>query len=60
MYVYGESYQSGGAAWTRIFNQLITGLLIFEITMIALLGVKETIAPPLILLPLPFITLIYA
>jgi hypothetical protein len=59
-YVNTTAYQSGGAYWPQVFNQLVTGLIIFQIIMIALLGIKETIAPPLIVLPLPFLTLLYA
>jgi hypothetical protein len=55
-----ESYQSGGLVWLQVFNQLITGLVIFQLTMIALLGIKKAPAPSLIVLPLPFITLIFA
>ncbi|KAH7620097.1 hypothetical protein Ndes2526B_g05351 [Nannochloris sp. 'desiccata'] len=60
MAVAKESYQSGGLVWLHVFNQLITGLIIFQITMIALLGIKKAPTPSLILLPLPFITLIFA
>jgi Calcium-dependent channel, 7TM region, putative phosphate/Cytosolic domain of 10TM putative phosphate transporter len=55
-----ESYQSGGLVWLQVFNQLITGLIIFQITMVGLLGIKKAPAPSLIILPLPFITLIFA
>ena len=60
MAVARESYQSGGLVWLRVFNQLITGLIIFQITMIGLLGIKKAPVPSLLVLPLPFITLVFA
>lgn len=60
MAVAKESYQSGGLVWHHVLKQLIIGLIVFQITMIALLGIKKAPAPSLIVLPLPFITLIFA
>jgi hypothetical protein len=44
---------------TRIVNQLVAALVVAQITLIGLLGIKEVVAPPLIVLPLPFLTLIF-
>jgi hypothetical protein len=55
-----EVYQSGGQIWLRVFDQYITGLVVFQILMIFLLAIKEIIGPPIIVLPLPFITLAVA
>lgn len=59
-YYHTTAYQSGGLFWRQIFRQLITSMIIFQCIMIALLAIKEIIAPPLIVLPLPFLTIIYA
>lgn len=59
MYVYSQPYQAGGTIWMRVFDQLVVGLLVFQVITIALLGLKETIAPPIIVVPLLFFTLAY-
>ena len=51
-----ENYQSGGQSWLRVFDQYITGLIAFQLLMIFILAIKEMIGPPIIVLPLPFIT----
>jgi len=55
-----ENYQSGGKVWLRAYSQYITGLVMFHVVMICLLALKEMIGPPIIVLPLPFITLVVA
>lgn len=59
-YIHTTAYQSGGAFWPQVFWQVFTGLIIFQLMMIAILAIKETIAPPLIVLPLPFLTILYS
>lgn len=54
-----ENYQSGGQGWLRVFDQYITSLIAFQILMIFILAIKEMIGPPIIVLPLPFITLFW-
>jgi hypothetical protein len=51
-----ENYHSGGQSWLRVFDQYITGLIAFQLLMIFILAIKEMIGPPIIVLPLPFIT----
>lgn len=55
-----ESYQSGGLIWLRTFNQLVAGLIISQFTMIALLGIKRAPTPSILVVPLPFITFVFA
>ena len=52
-----ENYQSGGQSWLRVHDQYIACLVSFQTLMIFILAIKEMIAPPIIVLPLPFITL---
>lgn len=59
-YVDTTAYQTGGAFWPQIFFQLITGLVMYQGVMIAILAIKESIATPFIVLPLPFLTLLFA
>ncbi|KAI8112616.1 hypothetical protein M9434_003937 [Picochlorum sp. BPE23] len=51
------NYQSGGQSWLRVHDQYIACLVSFQILMIFILAIKEMIGPPIIVLPLPFITL---
>lgn len=59
IYVFQQSYQTGGLAWRNIHNQIMTGLFLFQLVMICLLALKKSIAAPIIIIPLPFITLYY-
>ena len=51
-----ENYQSGGQGWLRVFDQYITSVITFQILMIFILAIKKSIGPPIIVVPLPFIT----
>lgn len=59
VYVYKQPYQAGGMAWQYIFYQVITGLYIFQVVMICLLAIKESIAAPIICAPLLVITFFF-
>ncbi|PSC73975.1 ERD4-related membrane isoform B [Micractinium conductrix] len=48
VYVYKGAYQSGGMAWTRVFDQCMTGLVCFHLMMVALLGIKEMVVPSIL------------
>lgn len=41
MYVYKARYEGGGRIWTMVFDRLITGLLIFQVTMIAIFVLRK-------------------
>jgi hypothetical protein len=59
VYVFRQPYQAGAMAWPRIFNQVITGLFIFQLVMICLLALKKSVAAPIICIPLPFLTIVF-
>jgi len=59
VYVFRQPYQAGAMAWTRIFYQICTGLLIFHLIMICLLALKKSVAGPIICIPLPFLTIAF-
>lgn len=58
LYVYKEEYQSGGKLWMQVFDQILAGLIIMQIMMIGLLGVKKFPFAPVVI-PLPFITILF-
>jgi hypothetical protein len=57
IYVYEKKHESGGVLWICIFNQLMTGLYIFESIM--LLEFYNSYPKFLSLLPLPILTILY-
>lgn len=57
-YVYGQPYQSGGTAWPRIFNQLMTGLFFFHLMELAILSIKKNFGG-LLMIPLLLIDVGY-
>lgn len=57
MYIYSPQYETGGTMWSLVFDCTTTSILIFQLTLIGLLGLKEAIGPPIVLLPLLFLTL---
>ena len=59
LYVYRQPYQAGAMAWPRIFKQICTALFIFQLVMICLLALKKSVAGPIIIVPLPFLTFVF-
>eukprot|EP00123_Amoebidium_parasiticum_P000769 comp11670_c0_seq1/m.6194 comp11670_c0_seq1/g.6194 ORF comp11670_c0_seq1/g.6194 comp11670_c0_seq1/m.6194 type:complete len:776 (-) comp11670_c0_seq1:261-2588(-) len=57
MYVDIPSYQSGGQFFPRLFSRIITALIVYQITLIGLMGLK---ASPLAVfcIPAPFVSLL--
>ena len=45
--------------WQQAFDQIIVAILIFQLLMIGLVGLKEAPIQAGLMAPLPFITLIY-
>ncbi|KAK9809699.1 hypothetical protein WJX73_006828 [Symbiochloris irregularis] len=48
LYIERPAYQSGGQLWKHVFEQIIVGLLWFQVIMIALLGIKQSYAAILV------------
>jgi hypothetical protein len=59
VYVYNPPYEAGGLLWKNVFNQSCCALFIFQLMMIAVLGVKESIGAPIVVAPLLFITIAF-
>eukprot|EP01023_Acetabularia_acetabulum_P006466 TRINITY_DN12689_c0_g1_i4.p1 TRINITY_DN12689_c0_g1~~TRINITY_DN12689_c0_g1_i4.p1 ORF type:complete len:204 (+),score=19.40 TRINITY_DN12689_c0_g1_i4:2-613(+) len=58
IYMKGEKYQSGGLMWPVVFDQVLFGLFVMQLTMLGLLGMKRFVYSPLII-PLLIVTVIY-
>ena len=56
-YKLAPEYDAGGSFFLTAFNQFVTGLVAFHLIMIFILAIKESIGPPIIVAPLPLITL---
>lgn len=55
-WVYVPQYESGSLIWPSVYNRLVASVLVFQITMLGLFGLKESYAQSPFILPLPFIT----
>ncbi|KAK9819826.1 hypothetical protein WJX72_002804 [[Myrmecia] bisecta] len=58
VYVYVPTRQSGGKLWAQVFQHVITALVIFQIIMIGLLGIKKSGAAGICVV-LPILTVIF-
>ncbi|KAG2178083.1 hypothetical protein INT43_003336 [Umbelopsis isabellina] len=59
LYVYFHPYETAGAAWPMIFPRIITGMIIFQLTMTGLFFLKRYITLGALCIPLIVITIIY-
>ncbi|KAL0039508.1 hypothetical protein WJX77_000232 [Trebouxia sp. C0004] len=59
VYVFTESYQSGGKIWRQAFDQIIVAVLIWQLLMIGLIGLKKAPTQAGLLVPLPIITIVF-
>eukprot|EP01062_Namystynia_karyoxenos_P048107 TRINITY_DN3653_c0_g1_i1.p1 TRINITY_DN3653_c0_g1~~TRINITY_DN3653_c0_g1_i1.p1 ORF type:complete len:730 (+),score=272.75 TRINITY_DN3653_c0_g1_i1:88-2190(+) len=57
MWAYRPMYQSNGKLWPTLFSRACAGIVIFQVIMIAVLGVKYAPIQSALTIPLPFITL---
>jgi hypothetical protein len=46
-------------AWPRILGQCVTGLVLSQAVLLCLLALKKSVAGPLLMLPLPFISIAF-
>lgn len=57
-FLYGSNkqFETGGAMFPVVVNRLLAGMVIYQLTMIGLLGLKEAPGPSAAVFPLPFVT----
>lgn len=58
LYIVRPQTQSGGTIWKALFDQVMLSLIIFHIFMIAILAIKKKIGPPIMIVPLPILTVL--
>lgn len=56
--VYFDEYQSGGRMFPQIHTRIVVGLLISQLTLIGVFGLKEFVGS-VTLIPLPILTILY-
>ncbi|KAM3583870.1 hypothetical protein VKS41_003838 [Umbelopsis sp. WA50703] len=59
LYVYFHPYETAGAAWPMVFPRIITGMIIFQLTMTGLFFLKRYIVLGVLCIPLIVLTVIY-
>jgi len=59
VYVYVQPFECGGRLWPTVYNKMSTSLIIAQICMIGILGLKVVPGPAVVVIPLPFITLAF-
>ncbi|KNC53885.1 early responsive to dehydration protein [Thecamonas trahens ATCC 50062] len=58
-YVYVAPFEAGGSFWPRMFNRILAGAVMSQLTAMGILSIKESPLGSLII-PLPIMTLIFA
>ncbi|KAK9767380.1 hypothetical protein K7432_002865 [Basidiobolus ranarum] len=59
IYVYRTRYDSGGSSWPVLFQRLLWGLILFQLTMTAVLSLKDVKWLSGLTFPLVFITMLF-
>ncbi|KAI7865182.1 hypothetical protein BDF14DRAFT_1828060 [Spinellus fusiger] len=58
-YIYITKIESGGKMWPVLFQIVMTSVILFQVIMIIVLNLKGGHIQSFVLIPLPFLTLIY-
>lgn len=59
LYVYVSKFESAGSMWPQMFKYLVSGVLIAQITLIGLIGLKYGYIQAPLLIPLPILTIVF-
>ncbi|XP_022787942.1 CSC1-like protein ERD4 [Stylophora pistillata] len=57
--VYIPVYSCGGMMWPRVFNRMIIATVVFQLLMFGVIGLKQSYAASVLILPLPVITVLF-
>jgi len=57
--IYIPVYSCGGMMWPRVFNRMIIGTVVFQLLMIGCIGLKQSYAASILVLPLPVVTALF-
>ncbi|KAJ7371194.1 Transmembrane protein 63C [Desmophyllum pertusum] len=57
--IYMPAYSNGGMMWPRVFNRMIVATVLFQFLMFGVIGLKQSYAASMLLLPLPVITILF-
>ena len=58
LYVYRKSWETGGLIWPKMVRRISVSLVVYQLTMLGILGLKQSPSTALIL-PLPFLTWLF-
>lgn len=59
LYIAFPQYESGGVFWPDVFTRMCIGLLLSELTLIGVFGLKQVPVQAGFLVPLPFLTFVF-
>ena len=59
VHVFVQQFESGGSFWPVVYSKMSSSLLIAQICLVGILGLKEVPAPAALVVPLPIITLLF-
>ncbi|KAI8331578.1 hypothetical protein BC941DRAFT_474913 [Chlamydoabsidia padenii] len=59
LYVYFRPYEAAGQLWTMVFPRVITGMILFQLTMLGLFFLKDSFVLGALCIPLVVLTLIF-
>ena len=59
VHVFVQSFESGGTFWPVVYSKMSSSLMIAQLCLVGILGLKEVAAPASLVVPLPIMTLIF-
>ncbi|KAH6777279.1 ERD to dehydration family protein [Perilla frutescens var. hirtella] len=57
--VYNQEYESGAAFWPDVHGRIVYALIFSQIVLMGLMGTKEVVETPMVLLVLPVLTIFF-
>lgn len=59
VHVFVQPFESGGSFWPAVYSKMSTCLIIAQLSLVGLFGLKKVAAQAVLVVPLPFLTLIF-